>query len=93
VDLKRDVQTLLSARWNAADSAIEMPLVSLCDQIVEVDGRAFAFRLGEPIQTENSRKSDVVSCSDITEARRWRVNAIWSDPHRRFAVFDLDASL
>jgi dimethylhistidine N-methyltransferase len=80
------------ARWNEAESAIEMHLVSLREQVVRVGGESFAFQSGETIHTESSRKYDVRSFMDVVEDGGWRVNAIWSDPDRRFAVFGLDAT-
>jgi dimethylhistidine N-methyltransferase len=80
------------ARWNEAESAIEMHLVSLREQVVTVDGRAFAFRAGETIHTESSRKYDVRGFIDVVRDGSWRVSAIWSDSDRRFAVFGLDAT-
>jgi dimethylhistidine N-methyltransferase len=79
------------ARWNEAESAIEMHLVSLREQVVTVDGRAFAFQTGETIHTESARKYDVVGFMEAVRCG-WRVSAIWSDEDRRFAVFGLDAT-
>ncbi len=81
------------ARWNEAESAVEMHLVSLREQLVTVDGRPFAFRVGETIHTESSRKYDVRGFFDVVGNGGWRVSAIWSDSDRRFAVFGLDATL
>jgi L-histidine Nalpha-methyltransferase len=78
-------------RWNEAESAIEMHLVSLREQVVTVDGRPFAFQTGETIHTESARKYDVVSFMDAV-GYGWRVSSIWSDEDRRFAVFGLDAT-
>ena len=80
------------ARWNEVESAIEMHLVSLREQVVMVDGRRFAFQAGETIHTESSRKYDVRSFMDVVEDGRWGVSAIWTDSDRRFAVFGLDAT-
>jgi L-histidine N-alpha-methyltransferase len=80
------------ARWNEAESAIEMHLVSLREQVVTVDGRRFAFQAGETIHTESSRKYDVGSFVEVVGCGGWRVSAIWSDADRRFAVFGLDAT-
>jgi L-histidine N-alpha-methyltransferase len=80
------------ARWNEAESAVEMHLVSLCKQEVTVDGQGFAFQAGETIHTESSRKYDIRSFVDFVEDGRWRVSAIWSDSDRRFAVFGLQAA-
>ena len=80
------------ARWSEAESAVEMHLVSLCEQVVTVDGQRFAFQTGETIHTESSRKYDVRGFMDVVEDGRWSVSAIWSDPDRRFAIFGLDAT-
>jgi L-histidine N-alpha-methyltransferase len=79
------------ARWNEAESAIEMHLVSLREQVVTVDGRPFAFQIGETIHTESSRKYEVGGFLELAECGGWCVSAIWSDSDRRFAVFGLDA--
>jgi len=80
------------ARWSEAESAVEMHLVSLRDQLVTVGGQRFAFRAGETIHTESSRKYDVRSFMEVVEEGRWRVSAVWSDADRRLAVFGLDAT-
>ena len=80
------------ARWNEAESAIEMHLVSLREQLVMVGGQSFAFKAGETIHTESSRKYDVSGFMELAECWGWCVNAIWSDVDRRFAVFGLDAT-
>jgi L-histidine N-alpha-methyltransferase len=80
------------ARWNEAESAIEMHLVSLREQVVTVNGRPFGFQTGETIHTESSRKYDVSGFMELAECWGWCVNAIWSDSDRRFAVFGLDAT-
>jgi L-histidine N-alpha-methyltransferase len=80
------------ARWNEAESAVEMHLVSLREQVVTIDGQAFAFRVGETIHTESSRKYDVRAFMNIVRDGHWRVSAIWSDSDRRFAVFGLDVT-
>jgi len=44
------------ARWNAAQSRIEMHLESTCAQTVHLNGHAIHFAAGETIHTENSCK-------------------------------------
>jgi len=80
------------ARWNAAESAVEMHLISLDACTVEVDGRHFAFEAGESIHTESSRKYDERSFADLASRSGWRVAACWSDTGQRFAVFGLHAA-
>lgn len=77
------------ARWNDAESAIEMHLVSLRRQSATVDGRRFAFDDGETIHTESSRKYDVESFGRLAERAGWIVAEVWTDPDRLFAVLGL----
>jgi dimethylhistidine N-methyltransferase len=79
------------ARWNDAQSAVEMHLVSQGHQSVRVDGFTFAFGDGESIHTESSRKYDLASFAGLMEDNHWRVSAVWTDPRAYFAVVGLDA--
>ena len=80
------------ARWNEAEAAIEMHLVSLDRQVVTIGSRQFAFEAGETIHTESSRKYDLRSFADLVEGSGWQVGKVWSDKEGRFAVFGLDAA-
>ncbi|TAK47312.1 MAG: L-histidine N(alpha)-methyltransferase [Xanthobacteraceae bacterium] len=80
------------ARWNDAESAVEMHLVSLDACVVTVDGQAFEFRPGETIHTESSRKYDPRKFAEIAEANGWRLRRIWDDAGHRFGVFGLMAA-
>ncbi len=80
------------ARWNADESAIEMHLVSRDDQIVTVSGRSFAFRTGETIHTESSRKYDTQSFGEIAKSNGWSMHKTWTDPASHFAVVGLKAA-
>jgi dimethylhistidine N-methyltransferase len=77
------------ARWNEHESAVEMHLQSAIDQVVAVGGRGFAFRRGETIHTESSRKYEIKSFSDFARRNGWQTLRLWTDPERRFAVFGL----
>jgi dimethylhistidine N-methyltransferase len=77
------------ARWNAAESAIEMHLVSMDACNVSACGQEFCFRAGESIHTESSRKYDLDMFAALAEMTGWRVTKIWQDGKRRFAVFGL----
>jgi L-histidine N-alpha-methyltransferase len=81
-----------SARWNATEGAIEMHIVSVAAQTVTIAGRNFAFRAGETIHTESSRKYDVASFTVLARAAGWNVSRIWTDQDRRFAVLGLAAA-
>ena len=78
------------ARWNERESAIEMHLVSLRPQVVWVAGRSFGFAEGETIHTESCRKFEVAGFSDAVQSCGWRVEKIWTDPARLFAIFGLE---
>ena len=77
------------ARWNEAESAVEMHLVSLCAQTVKVRGYTFHFDAGETIHTESSRKYDVPGFVALADGNGWRTDRIWSDERGYFTVFGL----
>jgi dimethylhistidine N-methyltransferase len=77
------------AFYNVADHRIEMHLESLKAQTVTVAGRAFEFRAGETIHTENSYKYTVESFRALAEAAGWRPVATWTDANDYFAVHAL----
>jgi L-histidine Nalpha-methyltransferase len=79
-------------RWNEAESAVEMHLVSLREQVVTVGGERFAFQAGETIHTESARKYDIRGFMEVIEDGRWGVSAVWSDLDRGFAVFGVNAT-
>jgi L-histidine N-alpha-methyltransferase len=74
------------AIWNAAESRIEMHLVSEQPQTVTLDGRRFSFREGETIHTENSYKFTPERLRELAESTGWRVRNVWTDPQYPFAV-------
>ncbi|GGE28464.1 dimethylhistidine N-methyltransferase [Agaricicola taiwanensis] len=77
------------ARWNEKASAVEMHLVSRQEQEAKVAGRTFHFAPGETIHTESSRKYEPAVFSQIARRHGWRVETVWTDPARLFAVFGL----
>lgn len=77
------------ARWNDADSAVEMHAVSTRAQTIMVAGERFAFEAGESIRTESSLKYDLQQFADLATASGWRVGPIWTDSENRFAVVAL----
>ena len=77
------------ARWNEAECAVEMHLESPIDQVVAVAGRGFAFRRGETIHTESSRKYEIKGFSELARRHGWHTQRLWTDPQRQFAVFGL----
>jgi dimethylhistidine N-methyltransferase len=80
------------ARWNSADSRIEMHLRSVKAQSVEVAGRTFEFEDGETIHTENSRKIALDRFARMAESAGWELTRKWTDAEGLFAVILLEAS-
>lgn len=66
------------AVWNDMRSRIEMHLVSLCDQVVAIDGERFSFKMGEPIVTEYSYKHTVHAMRGILHAGGWAVREVFT---------------
>jgi len=77
------------ACWNEAESAVEMHLESPIDQVIAVAGKGFAFRRGETIHTESSRKYEIQGFSQFARRHGWHTLRLWTDPQRHFAVFGL----
>lgn len=77
------------ARWNAAESAVEMHLVSTADQTVAVAGTEFTFREGATIHTESSRKFDLGAFSGTARRAGWNLAECWTDPDGLFALAGL----
>jgi L-histidine N-alpha-methyltransferase len=78
-----------SARWNSAESAMEMHLVSTVGQSVHLGGRTFEFKAGETIHTESSRKYEVKAFKELAAQHGWRTERLWTDERCYFAVFGL----
>jgi dimethylhistidine N-methyltransferase len=75
------------AVWNAADSRIEMHLVSDKAQEVMVAGRRFRFAEGESIHTENSHKHEPASFAALAAKAGWTLVRQWISPVPEFGVF------
>lgn len=74
------------ARWNSAQSRMEMHLVSLSNQIVTIAGDRHSFQAGETIHTENSHKYTKEGFADLAAQTGWRIIDFITDPHELFAV-------
>jgi dimethylhistidine N-methyltransferase len=77
------------ARWNDADRAVEMHLLSLTDQWASIGRCRFHFQEGETIHTESSRKYDHEGFCALAERAGWHVSQAWKDDKRLFCVFVL----
>ena len=78
-----------AARWNEIEKAVEMHLVSLCDQRVTLCGRTFNFKASETIHTESSRKYTAESFERLARSGGWRVAEAWQDADGLFGLFGL----
>lgn len=78
------------ARWNIAESRIEMHLRSLDDQVVQVGGSAVPFAKGETIWTESSYKYDRQSLDRLITDAGFRITRLWTDPNDLFWVVFLE---
>lgn len=74
------------ARWNAAQSRIEMHLVSSTAQQVHILGEEFLFSEAETIHTENSHKFSAERFVGLATAAGWHSDAIWMDADKLFGV-------
>lgn len=77
------------ARWNELECAVEMHLESSIDQVIAIGGKGFAFRRGETIHTESSRKYEVRAFSEFVRHHGWNTQRLWTDERRQFAIFGL----
>lgn len=80
------------ARWNAAESRIEMHLVATRPQRARIGGRTFAFAMGESLHTENSYKYEPSRFQALAEAAGWSVLDLLTDAQGWFGVFMLSAA-
>ncbi len=76
-------------RWNPGEHAVEMHLHCTRDLDAAVDGEPIRFRAGETIHTESSRKYDPERIAALVQAAGWRLDRLWTDPARQFAVVGL----
>jgi len=74
------------ARWNAAESRMEMHLESLTAQTVQLADRRIAFAAGETIHTENSYKFSTDSLSALLAGAGFSTTHTFHDSAQTFAV-------
>jgi L-histidine N-alpha-methyltransferase len=77
------------ARWNAAESRIEMHLESLVAQTVHVGGETVSFQRGETIHTENSYKHSAEGFRELAADSGWAPSGTWLDDAQLFSVHAL----
>jgi L-histidine N-alpha-methyltransferase len=79
------------ARWNPAESRIEMHLESHCPQTVVLPGgpdskTSVKFAKGETIHTENSHKFTPAAIASLLGESGFTTTQTWNDPQQLFAV-------
>ena len=74
------------AVWNAANSRIEMRLVSLAPQCVHLGGECFEFGRGQWIVTEHSHKYCVPAFAELAARAGWQIEAVWTDENSLFSL-------
>jgi dimethylhistidine N-methyltransferase len=78
------------ACYNAAQSRVEMHLVSTMNQRVSVAGRSFEFREGETIHTENSYKYSVDEFRVLAMRAGFDSAHCWTDDAGLFSIHYLE---
>ena len=63
-----------------------MALVSLCDQVVSIDGSRVRFDNGERDHTEYSYKYTLAEFAELAEEADLRVEQTWTDSEELFSV-------
>ncbi len=74
------------ARWNAAESRVEMHLVSRTRQTVALGPNRFEFAPGESIHTENSYKYGIETFSRLARAAGYATMVAWTDAAALFSI-------
>jgi L-histidine Nalpha-methyltransferase len=74
------------ARWNCAETRIEMHLEVIRDISFEVDGWPFALSRGETIHTENSVKYGPGDARLLLRAGGWTPLSEWTDEKELFSL-------
>ncbi|MGI0119800.1 L-histidine N(alpha)-methyltransferase [Zooshikella sp. RANM57] len=79
------------AFFNPKHARMEMHLTSNLDQIAHISGKAFHFRKNENIHTENSYKYSLNSFEQLVRIAGFKIDSIWSDDQKQFAIVNLFA--
>jgi dimethylhistidine N-methyltransferase len=77
------------AKFNDAESRIEIHIVSKQAQQVDVCGKTFTFKEGEKIHTENSYKYTIESFQGLARKAGWTPRQYWTDPDGLFSLHEL----
>jgi dimethylhistidine N-methyltransferase len=80
------------ARWNAAQSRIEMHLISTDAQRVQIGRKLVAFAKDESIVTEHCYKYELKQFESLVQRAGFNVRKLWMDPQHFFSVQLLTAT-
>jgi dimethylhistidine N-methyltransferase len=75
------------ARWNAAESRIEMHLVSDRRHDISIAGRLVRLEASEPIVTEHCYKHTTAAIDVLLWSSGWRTDRVFSDVDQRMRVW------
>ena len=78
------------AEWNAAESRMEMHLVSKSAQPVPIAGAAFWFSEDGTLHPQNSYQFTRAGFDALAASAGWRLGRRWVSPPPEFAVFILN---
>jgi dimethylhistidine N-methyltransferase len=77
------------AKFNDAESRVEIHIVSKRAQTADVCGKTFAFEEGEKIHTENSYKYTIEGFQALARDAGWTPRSVWTDPDGLFSFHEL----
>jgi dimethylhistidine N-methyltransferase len=80
------------AFYNPVFARVEMHLVSLIEQVVQLNGVRVHFDRGESIWTESSYKYNAPEFAALAAAAGWRVKHVWTDDRGMFSVQYLEVA-
>jgi dimethylhistidine N-methyltransferase len=79
-----------SAFYNAPLHRIEMHLLSLEQQVVHLNGVAYAFEQGETLHTEYSHKFTIAGLQQAAQEAGLQAGPVWTDPQHYFGLLWLN---
>ena len=75
-----------NAFYNDEHGRIEMHLISVCDQLVNINNETFVFREGENIHTENSYKYHKAEFDELADKAGLNSIKTWQDEENLFNI-------
>jgi dimethylhistidine N-methyltransferase len=74
------------AFYNDRCGRIEMYIVSLKEQVVNIDGVKIPFQRGEMLRTEHSYKYNIVEFQALARLAGFKPKCVWTDPQQLFSL-------